>query len=241
MATISKLNVIERTVLGSGSSRRARKAGQVPAIVYGLHKAPRHFEMNAKELDKVLSKDVSIISLVSSNGQEINALIKDVQYNYLAAQTTHVDFIEINMNEEIVASVAVYPHGHAAGLVQGGVLDQYVHEIQVSSLPADLPVSITVNITDLALNASLYLKDIILPANVKAVGDMDQVIFHVGLPKVKIEVEKAPETTETAAEGTEGEKAAGAEGGAAKASDAKAAPAKAAAPAKTAAAKDKKE
>lgn len=234
MATISKLNVIERTVLGSGSSRRARKAGQVPAIVYGLHKDPRHFEMNAKELDKILSKDVSIISLVPSNGQEINALIKDVQYNYLAAQTTHVDFIEINMNEEIVASVAVYPHGHAAGLVQGGVLDQYVHEIQVSSLPADLPVSITVNISDLALNASLHLKDIILPANVKAVGDMDQVIFHVGLPKVKIEVEKVAETTETA-EGTEGEKAAGAEGGAAKASDAKAAPAKAAA------AKDKKE
>lgn len=232
MATISKLNVIERTVLGSGSSRRARKAGQVPAIVYGLHKDPRHFEMNAKELDKVLSKDVSIISLVASNGQEINALIKDVQYNYLAAQTTHVDFIEINMNEEIVASVAVYPHGHAAGLVQGGVLDQYIHEIQVSSLPADLPVSITVNITDLALNASLHLKDIILPANVKAVGDMEQVIFHVGLPKVKIEVEKTAETTE--AESAEGEKAAGAEGGAAK-TDAKAAPAK------TAAAKDKKE
>ncbi len=238
MATISKLNVIERTVLGSGSSRRARKAGQVPAIVYGLHKDPRHFEMNAKELDKVLSKDVSIISLVASNGQEINALIKDVQYNYLAAQTTHVDFIEINMNEEIVASVAVYPHGHAAGLVQGGVLDQYVHEIQVSSLPADLPVSITVNITDLALNASLHLKDIILPANVKAVGDMEQVIFHVGLPKVKIEVEKTAEATETVA-GAEGEKAAGAEGSA-KASDAKAAPTKAA-PAKTAAAKDKKE
>lgn len=231
MATISKLNVIERTVLGSSSSRRARKAGQVPAIVYGLHKAPRHFEMNAKELDKVLSKDVSIISLVPSNGQEINTLLKDVQYNYLAAQTTHVDFIEIDMNKEIVASVAVYSHGSAAGLTQGGVLDQYVHEIQISCLPADLPVSITVNVSALALNESLHLKEIILPANVKAVGDMDQVIFHVGLPKVKVEVEKTAETAEGAvAEGAEGEKAEGSAAAkttdTAKATDAKAAPAK---------------
>lgn len=229
MATISKLNVIERTVLGSASSRRARKAGQVPAIVYGLHKTPRHFEMNAKELDKVLSKDVSIISLVSSDGQAINALIKDVQYNYLAAQTTHVDFIEVNMNEEIVASVAIYSQGSPAGLIQGGVLDQFIHEIQVSCLPADLPVSITANISALALNESLHLGEIILPPNVKAVGDMEQVIFHVGMPKVMIEVEKTADS--------EGEKAAPATD--AKATDAKAADGKAT-DAKAAPAKDKK-
>lgn len=220
MATNSKINVIERTVLGSSSSRRARKDGKVPAIVYGLHKAPRHFELNAKELDKVLNKDVSIISLVPANGPEINALIKDVQYNYLAAHTTHVDFLEVDMNAEIVASVAVYPHGNAIGLTQGGVLDQYVHEIQVSCLPADLPVSITVNISELQLNESLHLKDVILPANVKAVGDMDQVLFHVGLPKVKIEVEK------TVAEGEEGVAAEGEKAEGEKAEGEKAAPAK---------------
>ncbi|HBM17157.1 MAG TPA: 50S ribosomal protein L25 [Lentisphaeria bacterium] len=236
MATTSKINVVERTVLGSASSRRARKAGNVPAIVYGLHKEPKHFEINAKELDKVLSKDVSIISLVSSNGAEINALIKDVQYNYLAAQTTHVDFLEIDMNKEIVASIAVYPHGHSIGLLQGGVLDQYVHEIQVSCLPADLPVSITADVSALELNASLQLKDVKLPANVKAVGDEDQVIFHVGLPKVKVETEKSTEAA--AAEGAEGEKKAeGAEGEKkAEGAEAKAAPGKTAAPAK-----DKKE
>ena len=207
MATISKLNVVERKVLGSASSRRARKAGKVPAIVYGLHKEPKHYEINAKELDKVLSKDVSIISLVSSEGAEINALIKDVQYNYLAAQTTHVDFLEIDMNAEIVASVPVYPHGTAAGLSQSGVLDQYVHEIQVSCLPADLPVSITVNVSDLQLNDSLHLKQIPMPNKVKAVGDAEQVIFHVGLPKVKAEPEKAADAA--AGEAAEGEAAAG--------------------------------
>ncbi len=215
--TISKLNVIERTVLGSSSSRRARKEGKVPAIVYGLHKDPKHFEMDAKELDKVLNQDVSIISLVSPDGKETNALIKDVQYNYLAAHTTHVDFIEIDMNEEIVASVSIYPHGTPAGLIQGGVLDQYVHEIQVSCLPADLPTSISANVSTLALNASLHLKEVVLPNNVKAVGDMDQVIFHVGLPKVKIEVEKTAEAGEgEASEGAEGEKAESAEAASAK-------------------------
>jgi len=102
------------------------------------------------------------------------------------------------------------------------VLDQYVHEIQVSCLPADLPVSITVNITALQLNESLHLGDIVLPARVKAVGDMEQVVFHVGLPKVKIEVEKtATETAEGTAEAGKADDKAAAEG-----ADAKAAPAK---------------
>jgi len=111
------------------------------------------------------------------------------------------------------------------------VLDQYVHEIQISCLPADLPVSITVNVSALALNESLHLKEIILPANVKAAGDMDQVIFHVGLPKVKVEVEKTAEVSEgAAAASADGEKAEGAAAAkttdTAKATDAKAAPAK---------------
>jgi large subunit ribosomal protein L25 len=184
---IGKLNIIERVKVGSSHSKRLRREGKVPAVVYGLHKEPRYFYLEAKEFDKVLSNDVHIIALKSSAGEEINALIKDVQYNYLAGHTTHVDFQEINMNEAIVAKVAVYVYGTPAGLTQGGVLDQYIHEIEVSCLPKDLPESITVNVSKMGLGDVIHLKDIILPDRVKAVGDDALAVFHVGLPKVKVE------------------------------------------------------
>ena len=210
---IGKLNVIERTKVGSSHSKRLRREGKVPAVIYGLHKEPKYFYLEAKELDKVLGKDVHIITLKSSAGEEVNALIKDVQYNYLAAHTTHVDFQEINMNEAIVAKVAVYAHGTPAGLIQGGVLDQYVHEIEVSCLPKDLPESITVNVSKMGLGDIIHLKDITLPDKVKAVGDEALTIFHVGLPKVKVETTPAEGATAEGA-GAEGATAegAGAEG-----------------------------
>lgn len=188
---IGKLNIIERTKVGSSHSKRLRRDGKIPAVIYGLHKEPRYFYLEAKELDKVLSKDVNIIALKPSAGEDINALIKDVQYNYLAGHTTHVDFQEINMNEAIVAKVAVHAHGTPAGLAQGGVLDQYVHEIEVSCLPKDLPESIIVNVSKMGLGDILHLKDIILPDKVKAVGTDGLAVFHVGLPKVKVEVAPA--------------------------------------------------
>ena len=214
---IGKLNVTERIKVGTSHSKRLRREGKVPVIVYGLHKEPRYFYLEAKELDKVLSKDVNIIVLKPSAGEEINALIKDVQYNYLAGHTTHIDFQEINMNEAIVAKVAVYPHGTPVGLTQGGVLDQYVHEIEVSCLPKDLPESITINVSKMALSDLIHIKDITLPDNVKAVGDGNLAVFHVGLPKVKVEAapaEAAP-AEGAAAEGAESAAAEGAESAAA--------------------------
>ena len=206
---VGKLNIIERTGVGSSHSKRLRREGKVPAVVYGLRKEPRYFYLEVKELDKVLSRDVHIIALKPSAGEEINALIKDVQYNYLAGHTTHVDFQEINMNEAIVAKVAVYAHGTPAGLTQGGVLDQYVHEIEVSCLPKDLPESVTVDVSKMGLGDIIHLKDMTLPDRVKAVGDEALAVFHVGLPKVKVEVAPAEEA---AAEGavTEGAAAEGA-------------------------------
>lgn len=209
---VGKLNIIERAKVGSSHSKRLRREGKVPAVVYGLHKEPRYFYLEAKELDKVLSKDVNIIALKPSVGEEINALIKDVQYNYLAGHTTHVDFQEINMNEAIVAKVAIYAHGTPAGLTQGGVLDQYVHEIEVSCLPKDLPESITVNVSKMGMGDIIHLKDITLPDRVNAVGDEMLAVFHVGLPKVKVE---ATPTEEAAAEGAAAEGAAATEGAAA--------------------------
>lgn len=209
---VGKLNVIERTKVGTSHSKRLRREGKVPAIVYGLHKEPKYFYLESKELDKVLSKDVNIITLKPSAGEEINALIKDVQYNYLAGHTTHIDFQEINMNEAIVAKVAIYAHGTPVGLSQGGVLDQYVHEIEVSCLPKELPEFITVNVSKMGLDDIIHLKDIILPDKVKAVGDENLTLFHVGLPKVKVETAPAGEA---AAEGAAVEGAT-AEGAAAK-------------------------
>ncbi len=205
---IGKLNIMERTEVGSSHSKRLRREGKVPAVVYGLHKTPRYFYLESKELDKVLSKDVNIIALKHSAGEEINALIKDVQYNYLAGHTTHVDFQEINMNEAIVAKVAVHSHGTPIGLAQGGVLDQYIHEMEVSCFPKDLPEAITVNVGKMGLGDIIHIGEVALPDGVKAVGDEALPVFHMGLPKVKVEVAAEASTEGAAGASAEGAAAA---------------------------------
>lgn len=205
----SVIKVSERTGVGSSHSRRARREGKVPVVLYGLKKEPKYFLVEEKELEQILNKDINVVKLTTGKS-EVNALIKDVQYNYLAGHTTHIDFQEIDMDKVIVAKVAVHPHGTAVGLSAGGVLDQFVHEIEVSCLPSNLPESISVDVSGMDLGDTLHISDVKMPANVEAAGDLATALFHVGLPKVKVEAETTATETAEAAEGATETKAEGA-------------------------------
>jgi large subunit ribosomal protein L25 len=185
MAT--ELKVTNRSEVGTGCSRRLRRNGQVPAVLYGLDKTPKQFSVTTKELEAVLKTDSQLIQLAPEKSKKINVLIKDVQYNHLKGETVHVDFQEINMKEEITASVTITPTGSAKGVSQGGLFNQLVYEIEVSCLPTDLPETIAVDVTEMDIDDTFYIKDVILPENVIAVSDLETVIFNLAQPKVKEE------------------------------------------------------
>lgn len=171
------LNVQARTAGGTGDARRLRKTGLIPAIVYGKGIEPKCISVNATEWQLLSRNELNILSLVE-DGKETLVLLKEVQHDPIRNRTRHLDFQAIRMDQKIKAHVAVRP-GHAlpAGASAGGLLEQNLHEIEVESLPQDLPEEIIVDVSGMNLGDIIHVGDIAMPEGVTAVTHADIVIF----------------------------------------------------------------
>ena len=171
------LNVQARTAGGTGDARRLRKTGLIPAIVYGKGIEPKCISVNATEWQLLSRNELNILSLVE-DGKETLVLLKEVQHDPIRNRTRHLDFQAIRMDQKIKAHVAVRP-GHAlpAGASAGGLLEQNIHEIEVESLPQDLPEEIIVDVSGMNLGDIIHVGDIQMPEGVTAVTHADIVVF----------------------------------------------------------------
>ena len=171
--------VVARETLGSASSRRARKEGMVPAVVYGHGAEPKAFLITKKDWDHIAKQDVQIVQLKPNDGSELNVLIKDVQYDYLKNITMHVDFLEVKMDEAITASLPIHLTGTPVGITQGGTFEQMLHEIEVECTPLTIPEAVEINIENMEIETELKIGDLELPEGVKAIGDLKQTVLHI--------------------------------------------------------------
>ena len=171
------LNVQARTAGGTGDARRLRKTGLIPAIVYGKGVEPKCISVDATEWQLLSRNELNILSLVE-DGKETLVLLKEVQHDPIRNRTRHLDFQAIRMDQKIKAHVAVRP-GHAlpAGASAGGLLEQNIHEIEVESLPQDLPEEIIVDVSGMNLGDMIHVGDIQMPEGVVAVTHADIVVF----------------------------------------------------------------
>ncbi|MBR4253837.1 MAG: 50S ribosomal protein L25 [Lentisphaeria bacterium] len=195
------LNVQARTAGTTNDARRLRKTGLIPAIVYGKGIEPKCISVNATEWQLLSRNELNILSLVE-DGKETLVLLKEVQHDPIRNRTRHLDFQAIRMDQKIKAHVAVRP-GHAlpAGASAGGLLEQNLHEIEVESLPQDLPEEIIVDVSGMNLGDMIHVGDIAMPAGVTAVTHADIVVFtEVDENAVAAEEEAAPAEGEEAAE-----------------------------------------
>ena len=195
------LNVQARTAGGTGDARRLRKTGLIPAIVYGKGIEPKCISVNATEWGLLSRNELNILSLVE-DGKETLVLLKEVQHDPIRNRTRHLDFQAIRMDQKIKAHVAVRP-GHAlpAGASAGGLLEQNLHEIEVESLPQDLPEEIIVDVSGMNLGDMIHVGDIQMPEGVVAVTHADIVVFtEVDESAAEAEEEAAPAEGEEAAE-----------------------------------------
>lgn len=195
------LNVQARTAGGTGDARRLRKTGLIPAIVYGKGVEPKCISVNATEWQLLSRNELNILSLVE-DGKETLVLLKEVQHDPIRNRTRHLDFQAIRMDQKIKAHVAVRP-GHAlpAGASAGGLLEQNLHEIEVESLPQDLPEEIIVDVSGMNLGDMIHVGDIPMPEGVEAVTHAEIVVFtEVDESAAEAEEEAAPAEGEEAAE-----------------------------------------
>ena len=195
------LNVQARTAGTTNDARRLRKTGLIPAIVYGKGIEPKCISVDATEWQLLSRNELNILSLVE-DGKETLVLLKEVQHDPIRNRTRHLDFQAIRMDQKIKAHVAVRP-GHAlpAGASAGGLLEQNLHEIEVESLPQDLPEEIIVDVSGMNLGDMIHVGDIPMPEGVTAVTHADIVVFtEVDESAAEAEEEAAPAEGEEAAE-----------------------------------------
>ena len=196
---------------------KVRKAGSLPAVLYGHNIKNQALTLSASEFDKVLKKagESTIIDLLTEDGKAHPVLIHDVQTHYLTSRPMHVDFYEVSMTEKLKTKVVLEFTGESKAVKElGGVLVRNLTELEVECLPQDLPHSIIVNIVSLVdLNSSMHVKDLSIPAKVKVLTPIDEVVAKVQPPR-DVDAELAAPVVEdvTKVEGAAEDKPAAAEG-----------------------------
>lgn len=178
-----------RATTGSQRARQMRRKGLVPAVVYGHKEATLSITLPLDEVQKALRHGVRVVDL-KTDGNLQKALIREVQWDHLGKELLHIDFARVSEDERVVVSVPVELKGTAPGIAAGGALDQPMHTISIECLAIAVPDSIRVNVGELQLDGVIHVKDLVLPADVKAMADPDAVVVHVTLKQ--LEPEAAP-------------------------------------------------
>lgn len=221
----AQIDVDVRTTTGKGSARRTRSSGQVPAILYGRKEAPLSLSIDPNALVKAMDKEkrrntVFALNVRGQGGSPLTVMIRDAQIHPLSRRIEHVDFIRIDLQDEVKVTVPIVLKGTPAGVVLGGALHQSVHELRIAAKPGAIPARVEVDVSALGVGDVIHVSDLQLAEGVRALLHAEDAIASV------MSVRDTPEAAAAAA----APEAAGAAPG--KDAKAPAKDAKAAAPAK---------
>jgi large subunit ribosomal protein L25 len=205
-----------RSERGSRPAGRLRRAGRVPAVVYGRGGDTVTVTVPARELTHILAHGVNTLITLKLDGADQLALARQVQRHPTRGELVHVDFVRVSTDVAIAAEVAVHLLGEAAGVRDGGLLDQSVFTLTVEAKPQDIPGQVEVDISALNIGDQLRVADLPLPAGVTTAVDPETLVAQVVAPRgAALEGEEGVE-----GEGVEGEGGApAAEGGGGEASE----------------------
>ncbi len=214
----TKLVVAERERLGSAESRRLRKEGLVPGVLYGDGE-PVPISITERELRRALTGAAGLHSIldveIDGKGETHASILKEYQVDPVRGGVTHVDLQEVRLDEVIQASVSVQLHGadDAPGVREGGVLSQPLREVTVEALPLEVPEHLDLDVSRMDIGGTLRISDLTAPEGVTLLDDPEMVVATVTAPTKVVEPE--PTEEELAALEAEGEGEEGAEGEAA--------------------------
>jgi large subunit ribosomal protein L25 len=202
------LTVKTRERLGTGESRRLRRQGLVPGVLYGSGD-PVAICVEERELRRALTGDAGLHSIldveIDGTGKTHASILKDYQVDNVRGGVTHVDLHEVRLDQPITASVTLHLVGgeDAPGVREGGVLSQPLRELQVSALPLEVPEHIDIDVSQMSTGDTLRVADVPVGENVTLLDDPETVVATVTAPTREIAPEEMLEGEE--AEALEGE------------------------------------
>ena len=190
-----------RTEFGKGASRRTRRAGRVPAVMYGHGAATRHMTLPDHELMLALKTPNVLIRIEGLEGKSVLALPKAVQRNAIRGDLEHVDLIEVRHGEKVTVEIPVRVSGD---VFSGGLLDQQMIQIAVEAEATHLPDGVDVDVEGMEIGAAVHARDLALPKGATLATDPDALVLHVLAAPTAEQIEEdlgeaAPEAAEGAA------------------------------------------
>jgi large subunit ribosomal protein L25 len=203
------LNVQAREGRKKGMAGRLRRTGKIPAVIYG-HTESTAITVDAREFRGAFKRitENTIVQLLMPEGTH-EVLVKDYQKDNLTGEILHIDFYEFEKGKALRTRVPIRLTGNPVGVKEGGILEVLLRELEVECLPKDMPEELALDISELALDRALHVKDMSLPEGVRSMQSLDQVVCLVAHRKAEEEVAPAVVEGEVPAEGeaaVEGEK-----------------------------------
>jgi large subunit ribosomal protein L25 len=191
------INSEKRDEIGKNASRRIRKSGRVPAVLYGEGVVVAPLILDKKDIIRILKSESgeNTIFKVAFEGGEADVMIKDVQVDSTTDELLHADLIKIAMDKAVRVAIPIELFGEAVGVkTEGGFVELMSREVEVECLPADIPDAIKIDISALHLHQSLKIADVVPPAGVKLLGEPTAVVVLIQVPheeKVEVKAEEA--------------------------------------------------
>jgi large subunit ribosomal protein L25 len=198
---------------GSAASRRLRRADQIPGVVYGHGMRPVPVSVDRRELRSVVSGAAGLNTVLdlTVDGAVYPAIIKDLQRHPVRRTISHIDFLQVNLDEEITVSVPLRLEGEATAVLQNnGLVDPSVDSIEVVTTPRNIPAEFVIDVSGMTMDTVIRLAEVPMPAGVTAVGDPEMPVVTVLTMRAEVEEIEAADAElaeEQHAEGEGGEAA----------------------------------
>ena len=195
---------------GSSDARRLRADGKIPAVVYGHGMDPISVSVDRRELRQALSGAAGMNTILdlTVDGTVYPSLIKDIQRHPVKRSVQHIDFIQVNLNEEIVVSIPIHLEGEAKDVsANGGLVDLAMQELQVRTTPRNIPDSVVIDVSEMTMDTVIRVEDIPLPSGVAAEAEADAAVVTVLTMRTPVLDAEEEAAEAAAAEGAEGEAA----------------------------------
>ena len=196
-----------RDLTGSRATRRLRKSGLIPGVLYGHGKDATMFAVDPHTLRVALGTGggthAVLAVTVEGHKAEHNAIIKEMELDRVKSTITHIDLQEIRLDETIETTVSVLFQGEAKGVKEGGMLDESTREVTVKGLVTAIPEHLVIDISELDMNETAKVADLVVPEGIEVLNDPEEVLCSV-LPPRKADEEEELAEGEEAAEAVEG-------------------------------------
>ena len=184
------LTIAPRSIEGSRTTRRLRREGLVPGVLYGGGGESVAFQVEARELRHALLAQGAVIEL-TLDGAMTPAVLKDRQRHPLRGETTHVDFLRVDLTKAIEAIVPLEAIGgeSSPGVRDGGIVDQQLREVTIEALPNAIPQSVTIDVSEANIGDTFTLEHVQLPDGVTLVDELDTPAVSMLAPRLRDEGE----------------------------------------------------